>query len=209
MREKLKIGFWLAAGISFCATASLVVGGAATLLVEDLADGPAAMSPELDRRVASNKMGVEMFSSASDGSPILERNMFDSAVGPISRGGVQDIDGPGNGPDADPFGRVSPCPDDAPALFTSVATSTRESSIALLRESDDKVVTVAEGDVVGDYTVVRIGWRYVVLVSRRETSCYLDLYGLDDVVYLPVGDPVSGRRSGRLIGGFDEVESSI
>ncbi len=122
------------------------------------------------------------------GAQILARNFFDSSVGPLDgrppvmKGrGLDSLEG---------LLRVEACNDESMRVRTSVAyAGNSASSIAVVEVSPDRTLEVVEGDVIEEYSVVGIGWRYVLL-SRWEASerghCYLDLYGQDDVVYLPV-----------------------
>jgi hypothetical protein len=139
------------------------------------------------------------------GSPILARNIFDSATGPIlgtRGGGSKPRDGAAAG--GAPMPGLRPCRIDGVRVVTAVASSDPGGSFALISvgpEGAGSRVYVGEGDDLGGLTVAGIGWRFVILERSPLDRCYLDLYGLDDVVYL------SDARRGAVA--LNDVDYSI
>ncbi|MDD5307756.1 MAG: type II secretion system protein GspC [Deltaproteobacteria bacterium] len=122
--------------------------------------------------------------SAIDGTPILERNIFDSQTGPIGKDrGGQDA---GNAPaaeDTSGFVEVRRCAAGPLKILTTVVQADDAESFALLGSGTGTSYCKAGTDFAG-HTVEKIGWRYVILRDRVGGLCYLDLIGLDDPLYL-------------------------
>lgn len=115
-----------------------------------------------------------------DGSVILSRNIFSS---------VGDLESLSDGKD-------SPAPSSTIEGERSVQSCPSHKALTILSSSRPNLSTatvlygsreipVRVGDWLGEEQVVGIGWRYVFLEKNNADLCYLDLYGFDDVLYLP------------------------
>jgi general secretion pathway protein C len=123
-------------------------------------------------------------STAADGTPILDRNIFDSQTGPIGKdkGGADAGAGQVAGQESG-FVEVRRCAAGPLKILTTVVQADDAESFALLGSGTGTGYYKAGTDFAG-HTVEKIGWRYVILKDRVGGLCYLDLVGLDDPLYL-------------------------
>lgn len=186
-----RIAFMIAAAASLAAVAALVSDGVATLRGGlDRADVVSLGAPESARVSGETSAGSLEGSDRwrSGASAILARNIFDSSAGPVAPAF-------GEGGARWRGGGVGPCGEDGIRVFATVTDADPTRSLALIADGDGAPRLAAEGERFADRVVERIGWRYVLIEGGDETSCYVDLYGIDDVVYQPVDR--SGRESMR------------
>jgi general secretion pathway protein C len=108
-----------------------------------------------------------------DGTPILERNIFDSLVGPVLPT-AEDTDG------AKPMGDgelpLIPCPAGQNKLLSTVASSNNPTWSFASVQSGQTTMMYRVGDQLDGRTVIAISWRYMLLRGTSD-ECYLDMYG--------------------------------
>jgi len=201
---KAKWSFALVACGAVALAAWLVADAVRSLAARDpgAAAGPGAVeAPPADH--AAPPAGRDP--RRGDGSAILARNIFDSATGQIpGTRGWGSKPGEGAAAGGAPLPGLRPCRIDGVRVVTAVASSDPGGSFALISvgpEGAGSRVYVGEGDDLGGLTVAEIGWRFIILERSPLDRCYLDLYGLDDVVYL------SDARRGAVA--FNDVDNSI
>jgi len=112
--------------------------------------------------------------SKPDGTPILERNIFDSLVGPVLPGAEEsDTDAPvatnGELP-------LVPCPAGQLKLLATIASSNNASWSFATVQVGQTTQLYRVGDEVDGRVVVAVSWRYLLLRGASD-ECYLDLYG--------------------------------
>ena len=174
MEKILTRYFWifnlaaLAAVAFFCASG---VGSIAAASVSAMLPGSGEEQPAA-AVVPRPRTSLRSF-ARPDGTPILQRNIFDSLVGPVLPG-LDDVDtgtaiGDGEMP-------LIPCPPGQLKLLSTVASST---------DAAWSFATIANGGAPDLYrvgseldgrTVTAISWRYVLLRGTAD-ECYLDLFG--------------------------------
>lgn len=115
--------------------------------------------------------------SEPDGSPILERNIFDSVTGPISDAPLASAY-----PDSSEMPSTTgdlplvPCTSGGVKLLATVADKNyQEWSFASIDESG-KTRLARVGDEVDNRTVSGITWRYLFLRGSSD-ECFIDLFG--------------------------------
>ncbi|HUT76952.1 MAG TPA: type II secretion system protein GspC [Polyangia bacterium] len=111
-----------------------------------------------------------------DGTPILERNIFDSMIGPILPAeDPDDDDDDGDTADLEPEDLpMVPCPAGKYELLAAVASSRPEWSFASV--SVDKQTRLCRvGHSIGDREVAGISWRYLFLKGPAD-MCYVDMF---------------------------------
>jgi type II secretory pathway component PulC len=197
--------FWIAEILALGLAAFFVANGVGQMLVDEVeAQLGASAQPTPDPRRAAQRSGSSQRRINADGTPILSRNIFDSVTGPIIRGGGTLDDALSSGIDQEQLATgeyvaVEPCGEKRFKVFTTVAASDPTQSFALLGSGSDQSYYNV-GDTLGTQRIHGIGWRYVLLESGRGAGlCYLDLYGLEDTLYLRVepDEPVSGAAAAR------------
>jgi general secretion pathway protein C len=108
-----------------------------------------------------------------DGTPILERNIFDSLVGPVLPGAEEEVE-------AQPVGDgelpLVPCPAGNLKLLSTVASSNNAAWSFATVKNGQAAELYRVGDQLDGRTVVAISWRYMLLRGTSD-DCYLDLYG--------------------------------
>lgn len=176
MEKLLTKHFWVLNLLTLTLVAYLLAGGAGRLAAAALFDVlPAPQAG--DARVAPVSASKPAAMREQDGSDILSRNIFDSAVGPIVPGSddypIDDDDlldlEDGELP-------MIPCPDGRYTLLASVASSSKPEWSFATVSVDRQSRLYRVGDRIGDREVIGISWRYVFLRGASD-ECYVDMFG--------------------------------
>jgi len=186
MEKILTRYFWvlnlaaLAAVAFFCASGagSFVASSVSTLF-------PDAGDEQKAARQSAPRTSLRSF-SRPDGTPILERNIFDSLVGPIV-GEADDFE-----ISAAAGGEVPlvPCPAGQMKLLSTVASSTESTWSFATIDNGGVADLYRVGDPIESRTVTAISWRYVLLRGTGD-ECYLDLFG-DEGTLVRQARPTAG-----------------
>jgi general secretion pathway protein C len=173
MEKVLTRYFWVINLAALAVLAFFCASGAGTIVASSVAKMmPGATGEETAPPVPRPHTSLRGF-QRPDGTPILERNIFDSLVGPVLPG-MDDTDGALAVAEGDL--PLVPCPAGQMKLLSTVAS---ENNAAW------SFATISNGGVVDLYrvgsslegrTVTAISWRYVLLRGTSE-ECYLDLFG--------------------------------
>ncbi|MFO8073210.1 MAG: hypothetical protein R6V85_15165 [Polyangia bacterium] len=177
MKNKILKSLWIINFAAIAAAAYFLASGTSTLLAAELADKLQSSDPELAGRDSLPEMTRQRRPSP-DGTPILERNLFDSAIGPILPGSSLENEIPGQeleDPDQLP---VIPCSEASDLEIQLEATvvspqSPSWSFASVTSENESRLCRV--GDVVGERIVAEIGWS-LLLLRGEEDVCYLKLF---------------------------------
>jgi general secretion pathway protein C len=173
MEKILTRYFWifnlaaLAAAAFFCASGvgAIIASSFSAMLPGAADERPAALQQR-------PRTSLRSF-TRPDGTPILERNIFDSLVGPVLPG-LNDTDGaPAIGDGEMP---LVPCPAGQLKLLSTVASS-NDAAWSFATVSNAGVTDLYRvGSLLDNRTVTAISWRYVLLRGTAD-ECYLDLFG--------------------------------
>lgn len=177
MQERLDRYFWILNLLTLAAVAYLAADGTSELVAAEIESA----LPEVDDReqrqssIGRHRLGRQAFRKR-DGTPILRRNIFDSAVGPIfptadSQAEIDQLD-PGELP-------IRECKEAGDVQVQVLATVVSESdpSWSFASTSVGKEARLVRlGDEVDGRTVSGISWRYLFLRGSRD-ECYIDLFG--------------------------------
>lgn len=143
-------------------------------------------------------------SARPDGTAILERNIFDSIVGPVLPGAEDEEAGPQ--PAGDGELPLVPCPSGSLKLLSTVASSNNAAwSFATVR-SGQQTALYRVGDQLDGRTVVAISWRFLLLRGTSD-DCYLDLYGEEGALTRATPARQSGAPSDQSLAAGIEVNS--
>jgi len=198
MEKILTRYFWifnlvaLAAIAFFCASG---VGAIAASNVSAMLPGTNALQPAtMPLRPRTSLRGF----TRPDGTPILERNIFDSLVGPVLPAG-DDLDGTQAIGDGEM--PLVPCPAGQLKLLSTVASSNDSAwsfaTVAIGGAADLYRV----GDQLENRTVTAISWRYVLLRGTSD-ECYLDLFG-EEGTLVRQAKPSGGSDEGAIASGIE------
>jgi hypothetical protein len=133
----------------------------------------------------------------ADGAAILERNIFDSAVGPLAGGGPLGAGGahrPGEGASGVSRLAIGPCAGAGVRVLATVSSDVDRSGSFAVLGSASSTGYYREGDEFAGRRVADIGWRYVLLADREEALCYLDLHGGDAPLFVAAQPTAAGYR---------------
>lgn len=177
MQEKLVKYFWTLNLVTLLLVAFFTASGASELVASEID----AMLPEIEdeERVRLRRPSQQnrQFLAKRDGTPILRRNIFDSAVGPIDplANDLDDME-PSANPDELP---IVACKDTGDVKVQVLATVVSESNPAwsfasLSTKSESRLYRI--GDEIERRTLTGITWKYVFLRGDRD-ECYIDLFG--------------------------------
>ena len=164
--------FWIINVIMITCAAYFLAGGAGELIVmeisERLPNGADAPQPRVLRRPLRRETH-----KVATGTAILERNIFDSAEGPID----PDHQEPDETETTLPSGPVelTVCEADALKLLSTVVSDAepRWSFASLKDGTETRLLRI--GDSIGERVVADITWRYLLL-EGVSSYCYLDLF---------------------------------
>jgi general secretion pathway protein C len=177
------VAYFLASGTSELIAASLM--GSLPSPYESPVQGLKKLRPPRRKKI-----------ERKSGRAILERNIFDSTVGPI------DPDGRPDEPakeDPDEPDELSPCDEsNLKLLATVVSDSDDRWSFASLSEGQETRLHRV-GDKVGDQTVAGITWRYLFLEEESDL-CFLDLFGESNLAKHGTKTSPQGRKRSRTNG---------
>jgi type II secretion system protein C len=168
--------FWVLNLVTLALVAYLLAGGTSQIAAASLSD----LLPET--RAGIPQTGTALSASpanlrARDGSAILNRNIFDSIIGPIRPGGLGD-----EADDGEPLVLAEgdlpmvPCPDGRFALLAAVASSQAPEWSFATVSVDKQTNFYRVGDRIGDREVSGISWRYLFLRGTSD-ECYVDMFG--------------------------------
>jgi hypothetical protein len=201
VKNKILKSLWIINIAAITAVAYLMASGTSTLLAAELADELPSSEPELAARDSLSEITPRRRPSP-DGTPILERNLFDSAVGPIvprssfeNEVSDQKLENPGQLP-------VIPCSEAGDVEIQLEATvvspqSPSWSFASVTSKNESRLCRV--GDVVGERIVAEIGWS-LLLLRGDEDVCYLKLFEADGA------RRGAGGGSHRKVGGMSSYE---
>jgi general secretion pathway protein C len=169
---------WLLAG----GTSQIAAAGLAGMLPDPRAGGP---------RPAQLPVAAAASLRSRDGTDILNRNIFDSVIGPIRPGGLDDDDLDDDHLEALADGDLPmvPCPEGRFALLAAVASSQNPEWSFATVSVDRQTRLYRIGDRLGDREVSGISWRYLFLRGTTD-ECYVDMFG-DAKGEKPRAKPVS------------------
>jgi general secretion pathway protein C len=190
MEKILTRYFWifnlaaLAAVAFFCASGAGAIAASkvSTMLPDQSAEQPTA----LVQRPRSSLRGF----TRPDGAPILERNIFDSLVGPLL-GMEDDLQGEAV---ADGDMPLVPCPAGQLKLMSTVAASNDSAWSFATINNGGTADLYRVGDPLDNRTVTAISWRYVLLRGTSD-ECYLDLFGEEGVLVRQPRPTATGDQS--------------
>ncbi len=180
MRERIAKGLWILNVTVLAAVAYFLASGTGDLLASELASELPRLETAILDNPPQNKSRATMRArrSSPNGTPILERNLFDSETGPIIPGAApseqlseQGTSDPGELP-------VIPCAEagdvDVRLEATIVSPGSPRWSFASVEENRESRLCRV-GDTVSDRTVAEIGWSLLFL-RGDEDVCYLGLF---------------------------------
>lgn len=182
MRALFKSRFWLLEVAALALAALFTAIGVGELLVGTIAAGLEAGSTDDTESTAGSATADRLERGAqpsTGGAAILERNLFDSATGPLAGRGPQgegvpvrreELDG-----DRVEFA-IEPCPDGRLEVLATLSSSSDRTVSLALFEADGKQSRHRVGDEVAGLRVEEIGWRFVLLSNRERELCRLDLH---------------------------------
>jgi general secretion pathway protein C len=178
MEKILTRYFWVFNLAAIAAVAFFCASGAGSIAASSLSamfpGQDAAQPTAMPQRPRASLRGF----TRPDGAPILERNIFDSLVGPVL-GGDDELDG--SQVIAEGELPLVPCPAGQMKLQSTVASS-NDSTWSFASISNGGTVDLYRvGDQLDNRTVTAISWRYVLLRGTSE-ECYLDLFGEEGVL---------------------------
>jgi general secretion pathway protein C len=181
------VAFFCASGVGAIAASSL-----SAMLPGQGGEEPAFVPPR-------PRSSLRSFSKP-DGTPILERNIFDSLVGPIIPGADDLQSGPAIGDGEMP---LVPCPAGQLKLLSTVASSGDPAWSFATIASGGASNLYRVGSMLENRTVTAISWRYVLLRGTAD-ECYLDLFG-DEVSLVRQPRPVASNPDDQAIASGIEV----
>ncbi|MFO8071600.1 MAG: type II secretion system protein GspC [Polyangia bacterium] len=175
MEKALTKHFWVinlltlaaVAYMTAAATGQLVAASAAEMLPAPEPQGTALSSLDLAARDRDTY-------HRRDGSDILERNIFDSTVGPVipteqELSEIQTTSGDGELP-------LVPCEAGSYAVLATVASANNPQWSFATVSVNNQSELYRIGDAIDDRTVSNITWRYLFLRGATD-ECYVDLFG--------------------------------
>ena len=144
-----------------------IVASSASEVMRGPEGGQAA--PAITHRIRSPRRSF----SKPDGTPILERNIFDSIVGPVLPN-AEDTD------EVKPVGDgqlpLVPCPAGQTKLLSTIASSNNPAWSFASVQAGQNTMLYRVGDQLDGRTVMAISWRYLLLRGATD-ECYYDLFG--------------------------------
>jgi type II secretion system protein C len=176
MEKALTKYFWVFNLVTLAAVAFLVASGTGEMIAATVAEMLPESEPEATRSPRGQGRGAQARFTARDGTDILQRNIFDSLVGPILRS-----------PD-DEFGEsevvlgsdgelpVVPCPGSGVTLHSTVAAMGDPAFSFANLTTGGRTDLFRVGDEVDNRVISGITWRYLFLRGSSD-ECYVDLFG--------------------------------
>ena len=163
--------FWIINLMLITCAAYFLAGGAGELIVMEISERLPNSAGDPPPRVLQSPLRRETYKAAT-GTAILERNIFDSAEGPID----PDHQEPDES-ESLPSGPVelTVCEADALKLLSTVVSDadSRWSFASLQEGTETRLCRI--GDSIGERVVADITWRYLLL-EEVSSYCYLDLF---------------------------------
>ncbi|HUT78127.1 MAG TPA: type II secretion system protein GspC [Polyangia bacterium] len=200
MEKALTKYFWILNLVTLALVAYLLAGGTSQLAAAGLSDLLPAHEAGQQSGPALPVGPVSL--RARNGGAILDRNIFDSIIGPIRPGGLD-----GETDDGAPLALTDgdlpmvPCPDGRYALLAAVASSTTPEWSFATVSVDRQTNLYRIGDRIGEREVSGISWRYLFLRGTAD-ECYVDMFG-DATSEKPRTKPMSLAAAG------DELSKGI
>ncbi len=181
---------WIFNTVTLTAVAYFLANGAGELItariLESLPEVEVSPPPRYGRRPEARRAA-----RPPSGRAILDRNIFDSTLGPIDRDASNGV--PEEAIDGDPKALV-PCDDQDLKLLATVVSDTDDQwSFASLAEGEETHLHRA-GEQIGDRTVAEITWQYV-LFEEGGGYCYLDMFSEANLDKLKAKRGKKKRRS--------------
>lgn len=171
--------FWLFEVITVAAVAYFLANAAGQLLVDRLVSHfPMPQQDTLHRLHRRTPDRPRRKAAPITGEPILQRNIFDSKVGPIDRHGTDEKE-----PEPEPPKEttLAPCLQMGLRLLATVVSEEREDwSFATIAEGNKKSWHRV-GDTIGEREIAWISWRYLLLEGPRD-YCYIDIFGDENFI---------------------------
>jgi general secretion pathway protein C len=173
MEKVLTRYFWIFNLVAIAAVAFFCASGVGAIAASSLsAMLPGSPGGETPIALPRTRSSLRSF-SRPDGTPILERNIFDSLVGPVIPGmddaSGASVAGGGEMP-------LVPCPAGQLKLLSTVAASNDPAWSFATVANGGAPALYRVGDQLDSRTVTAISWRYVLLRGTAD-ECYLDLFG--------------------------------
>jgi type II secretion system protein C len=191
MLENLTKHFWVLNLLTLAAIAYFVADGTSELVAHEMSELIPDPGEQARRhRRPRSRRAPSWARQDRDGTPILQRNIFDSVTGPIDPDAEPPAPAPEMEPDELPVVDCASVGDvNVDLTSTVVSDGNPEWSFASVSH-DKKSYLCRVGDQVDGRTVSHITWRYLFLRGDRD-ECYVDL--LDEPKRKP-----KRRRKGRL-----------
>ena len=172
MEKILTRYFWILNLVALAAVAFFCASGVGTIASSSLTAMMPGSSAEAPSTALRPRTSLRSF-TRPDGNAILERNIFDSIVGPLTPGGDEFDDSSAIGTGDMP---LVPCPAGQLKLLSTVASSNDAAWSFATISSGGAPDLYRVGSELDGRTVTAISWRYVLLRGSSD-ECYLDLFG--------------------------------
>jgi general secretion pathway protein C len=172
MEKILTRYFWILNLAALAAVAFFCASGASAIAASSVSAMMPGSGGEQPVAVAPRPRTSLRSFTRPDGAPILERNIFDSLVGPVLPG-MDDLESVSEISDGEM--PLVPCPAGQLKLLSTVASSNDAWSFATV-SSGGVADLYRVGSQLDGRTVTAISWRYVLLRGTAD-ECYLDLFG--------------------------------
>ncbi len=174
MEKILTKYFWVLNLITLAAVAVLLADGTSEIIATKIS----GIFPTVEQRTVPIRSALPSSRnrwSSPDGSAILDRNIFDSTYGPVSRV----IDDPVESMGPEPIEGdlpIVPCTETSVKLLATVASryDTAWSFASISDGGESRLCRV--GDDLDNRVVSGITWRYLFLMGTSD-ECYIDLFG--------------------------------
>jgi general secretion pathway protein C len=176
--------FWVVEITTLASMAFFLAEGTGELVVSELVSSfPVVAQASIDSPIMKIRQRRDRPFGRTSGDPVLRRNLFDSATGPIDRHAVDEKEQVeiGETKDTAPI----PCTQDNVRLLATVVSEDNDWSFASLSEGESKSF-LRIGDRIGEREVAWISWRYLLL-EGQEDFCYIDIFGEENLVTRKAG----------------------
>ncbi len=193
MEKALTKYFWVLNLTMIAAISALLANGFGEVIATSVSDSLPGYKDE-PKHPTQQKNRRKAYKA--DGTPILERNMFDSVTGPIFPEDEEDDESFEDETPVDMGGLpVVPCTSSRIKIMVIMADKNDQQwSFASINDgSENKIIKV--GDKVENRTVAGISRRYLFLSNSSEI-CYLDMF--------PDEKPKPGRKKPRAVAANDK-----
>jgi general secretion pathway protein C len=202
MEKILTKYFWTVNLITLAAVAYLLASGTSEIAASKVAELLPQPKTHATKPI-SHRSQKRVSWTAPDGSAILDRNIFDSTLGPISDEDVEDILDEDIPLEVSQNGLpVVPCIDGKVQLLATVASEHETSWSFASITNEGKKTLCRVGDEIAGRSVSGITWRYLFLRGTAD-ECYIDMFTDQTKI---VAKP---KKAGDKATGKDDVANGI